>query len=427
VLKWGAVFLLVLVVAFVGWRVWIRWRLELKLASLRADGMPLNVAELDRWYASPPASKNGALVVTNILAQIVAPKDEEDERLPIVGQAKLPPAGTEWTEETLQLADSFLKKNAEVLRLSPGATQYSQFRYPWDLKGPWTVEGPHCFPNGLSLMRAGVRLHTFDAIVATQCGSDKFALESLTCAVKLADSTRMEPLLISHLVRIACLRYSTESLQYVLSMRALTAEQLTQLSTVWDDTESSAGLERAVIGERAYGNGWFEYWAQRPISWFEADRPVISPNHGKRWLKLYRWVGLWDASRLEYLNMMNSLYAIAHQPLPRQLGLVREWATSGKRELLREMTEGYDKSFSRYTSGTATTRTTRVGLLVKRFRLEKGELPAELPATTLTDPFNGQPLRYKRLAKGYVVYSVGEDGQDDGGDEKKDVCFTVLR
>ena len=41
--------------------------------------------------------------------------------------------------------------------------------------------------------------------------------------------------------------------------------------------------------------------------------------------------------------------------------------------------------------------------------------------------FDGQPLRDKKLAKGYVVYRFGEDGKDDGGDEKKDVAFIVKR
>ena len=53
----------------------------------------------------------------------------------------------------------------------------------------------------------------------------------------------------------------------------------------------------------------------------------------------------------------------------------------------------------------------------------------------LTDPFDGQPLRYGRPAKGYVVYSVGQDRQDDGGKEKPrkgpakncDETFTVER
>ena len=55
--------------------------------------------------------------------------------------------------------------------------------------------------------------------------------------------------------------------------------------------------------------------------------------------------------------------------------------------------------------------------------------------TVPEDPFDGKPLRYKRLPKGYVVYSIGWDGKDDGGDEKvpeeqwhaPDVTFTVER
>ena len=31
------------------------------------------------------------------------------------------------------------------------------------------------------------------------------------------------------------------------------------------------------------------------------------------------------------------------------------------------------------------------------------------------DPFSGKPLLYRRNAKGYVLYSVGLDGRDDGG------------
>jgi hypothetical protein len=36
-------------------------------------------------------------------------------------------------------------------------------------------------------------------------------------------------------------------------------------------------------------------------------------------------------------------------------------------------------------------------------------------------------LRYKKLAKGYVVYRIGEDGKDDAGDEKKDETFIEER
>lgn len=32
-----------------------------------------------------------------------------------------------------------------------------------------------------------------------------------------------------------------------------------------------------------------------------------------------------------------------------------------------------------------------------------------------TDPFDGRPLRFTRTTDGVVIYSVGENGVDDGG------------
>jgi hypothetical protein len=72
-------------------------------------------------------------------------------------------------------------------------------------------------------------------------------------------------------------------------------------------------------------------------------------------------------------------------------------------------------------------RDARAALAIERYRLTTGHLPDKFTDSALVDPFDGQPLRYKKLAKGYVVYSIGEDGKDDGGDEKKDITFTVER
>ena len=88
--------------------------------------------------------------------------------------------------------------------------------------------------------------------------------------------------------------------------------------------------------------------------------------------------------------------------------------------------------------------TARVGLAVQRYRLASGKLPetlAELVPAYLDavpkDPFDGKEMRYKKLETGFVVYSIGEDGSDDGGKERPrerssppspwDVTFFVLR
>ncbi len=65
---------------------------------------------------------------------------------------------------------------------------------------------------------------------------------------------------------------------------------------------------------------------------------------------------------------------------------------------------------------------TIVALVVERYRLQNGSwpellsvlVPKFLPAVPL-DPIDGKPLRYRRLVDGVVIYSVGSDGIDNGG------------
>jgi hypothetical protein len=63
-----------------------------------------------------------------------------------------------------------------------------------------------------------------------------------------------------------------------------------------------------------------------------------------------------------------------------------------------------------------------VMLAAERYRLEHGKWPetiAELVPQFLDsvplDPFDGQPLRWRRREGGMVVYSIGNDLADDGG------------
>jgi type II secretory pathway pseudopilin PulG len=68
----------------------------------------------------------------------------------------------------------------------------------------------------------------------------------------------------------------------------------------------------------------------------------------------------------------------------------------------------------------------KTALAIERFRLANGNaLPATLDALVPNycpslprDPFDEQPLRYKKLARGYVVYSIGADGIDNAGAER---------
>ena len=107
------------------------------------------------------------------------------------------------------------------------------------------------------------------------------------------------------------------------------------------------------------------------------------------------------------------------------------------------MTPALGRAFIEDAKKVARLRAAVAALAVERFRLVNGALPEKLedlvPAcigALPADPFIGKPLRYKKLEKGYIIYSVGENERDDGGREKAprgspstdtDVTFTVER
>jgi hypothetical protein len=61
-------------------------------------------------------------------------------------------------------------------------------------------------------------------------------------------------------------------------------------------------------------------------------------------------------------------------------------------------------------------------LAIRLFENDHGEAPKKLDdvvpqylSTALEDPYCGNPLVYRRTNEGYVLYSVGPDGRDNGG------------
>ncbi len=84
----------------------------------------------------------------------------------------------------------------------------------------------------------------------------------------------------------------------------------------------------------------------------------------------------------------------------------------------------------------------KAALAIERCRLATGQVPEKLEELVPQyleqvpiDPFDGQPVRYRRTQPGYVLYRVDTDGQDNGGRERNeedrdapsDWCFIVTR
>ena len=71
----------------------------------------------------------------------------------------------------------------------------------------------------------------------------------------------------------------------------------------------------------------------------------------------------------------------------------------------------------------ALVRTAITGVAAERYRLSHDKWPESLDVLVKEgllkevplDPYDGKPLRFKRLVDGLIVYALGPDGQDNGG------------
>src|SRR5262249_48152133 len=83
---------------------------------------------------------------------------------------------------------------------------------------------------------------------------------------------------------------------------------------------------------------------------------------------------------------------------------------------------GNNKIYTASQRDLANMRCAIAALAAERYRQEHGAWPATLAEIapnplpeSWTDPYDCNPLRYRKLADGVVIYTLGPDGQDNGG------------
>lgn len=81
-----------------------------------------------------------------------------------------------------------------------------------------------------------------------------------------------------------------------------------------------------------------------------------------------------------------------------------------------------------FLSGEVKLAMARVAVALEIERRAHGEFPVSLESVDAptTDAWSGEPFGYRPDGNGgYVLWSVGEDGRDDGGDREKDMVWAA--
>jgi hypothetical protein len=275
-------------------------------------------------------------------------------------------------------------------------------------------------------------LLAYDAVLRAQAGDADGALSSCRGVLNAGRSVGDEPFLISQLVRIACRAIAVDRAQRVLAQGESSEEALRQLQQLLEKEELEPLLLIAARGERAGQDRLMEAIQAGKIKLSARDLAILAglsgdPGSGATLCEslLLRIPGSTKFQRSAMLRCMNRIVALAKlPPHERHAEFQQMEMTRGAQPVLvRLLVPALGKVSDSCQRCDAQLRCALVAVAAERYRRAQGRWPDKLGAlkeagylqAVPADPYDGQPLRWRRLGDGQVVYSIGPDGEDNGG------------
>jgi hypothetical protein len=410
-----------LLLILLGWLVFFRISVHSDLAqrlqALSEAGYALSLAELTERNVLPEGADNAADYYLTAFSHYSEPNEKAHAVLPWAGKAKQPRRTEPVDEAMRQAIEVFLSDNEKTLILLHEAVALKHAQYPMDFG-----QGPDMSLPWLKAVRRSAFLLSLEGLCACAQADPNRAMETVRATLALAESLDC-PLLINRLVQISVRTLACRNIEQVVSRLALSDEQLQRLAGWLETYTDEEGYRQALIGERCFG-----------LSTFRAPGGISSHMGGGKVLSAIlipmKILGLHERDMLGYVNLMQDYIDALELPEGERLAAyqaVEKKLGSGKSGglLTQMLMPALQRTYQLEMRHIANRRVAHTALAVERYRLAQGTLPKALDELVPTyldevpiDPFDGQALRYTLLAKGYVVYSMGEDGSDDGGTER---------
>jgi len=431
-------------------------------ARLRQQGEKLKLSEL----ASPPTTDPKFVAANAVLAgYAIAPRMESLEMMRYDAPAKV---HLEWRGDSAVWASpntnsSWVEFDRQMAAAEPALAQMRSAleNPPPDGGWVWTDDQDRNLVNNVShgLARDRVLSQTLRnaAIAALHHDDLDGARKNLHALAELARMNRNEVMFVSQMVRAAVAGVGLDATWQALQHRGWDEMRLAVLQHDWEGLDLIVAAERGVEGERANSQAFMakvrrtkpnELQAMLGVRAVASPSSPSAPRSGPRSLvatieaklkpRLYKRFGM-DA---------DELYQLQHETVVvnavRSLETNRPWP-----EVNRVLTNLYDlmdreigpDRFDRYLVSAliipnaarparvavvteTQRRLTIADIAIMRYQAGHGVAPKNLEAlvpeflaAVPIDPMSGKALRYRLNSDGsFVLYSVGEDGIDDGCD-----------
>ena len=420
------ILVLVVLCSFVLWRVLLYLDVNRRFARIRTSGLPTSGADLNGWPRPVTDAENGALDLTQAFSLV---RTFPDRRSNEVVEPKILSRTNVWGPATRALVEAYIQTNQPALARVQESLLLPKFRYPVDYSyGPET-ELPH-----LGGLKAIARIAALQTAIEAEGGHADQWPENVAFQLKLARTLDDEPTLISHLVRSAIIRMAVKATERSLNRVTPSNEACKRLQDAFTRVGETNLLPLAFVGERALMIPTFRLSWKEIQGFSHGDGQENQPRKPQRYSgkpTMFLWLtGFFERDLDFFLETMEKSTSLAALPPPQNLTLTNYLQSAGdiaqrRFYILSGMfLPSHSRVILREASTQALIELATAALAVERFRLGRGRLPDDLRELTPQfldaipkDPFDGAALRYRRLARGYIIYSVDADGHDDGGRE----------
>jgi hypothetical protein len=443
--RYTATLLALLILAHIVLNVVASRRLGRELARLRAEGAPLTLAE-----AAPPKirdSENAAVLYQKAFKGL----EDKDEKWvirqfltgkPMRGRTGVIPPPT-----AAEIKSIIARHEADFRLLEEGSRRLA-CRFPVE----WEKGFEALYPE-MSQTRDAIRFLVAKALVDARDGRAGAALNDLATAIRMSNHLSAEPTLVAQLVRVACIAIVSARLPEVLEKAPPTAQESRAFYDLLGQVDMIGPWVHGMEGERACGLWAFDYVRRSPknvVVMFSMSGVAQDSARARRRRFALRaldslarvvWMPFLKLDETYFIRAWDETMALHKKPYREsRAGFVRFEKTMNDDRWPRYaiMTRTFFPVFS----GAPVARDKAIALIgmmqaalaLRAYQVEHGEYPASLAQLKARggwaipdDPFSGKPFIYRpdvaqppsagngRAPKGYLIYSVGPDGKDDGG------------
>ena len=369
-----------------------------------------------------PDSQNAASLYRQAFAALDADPTLKEENSPLTAATTIDVA----SQDVIDL----LARHAATLDLIRRAADRDTCRFQRD----WTRPSIDMLLPEMQSLRTAARLLVLDARREAADGNAADALHDAARIQRIGRHSSSEPLLISNLVGLAIDAMALETLAKVLPTLRKSDLAALDSSDIRDLVTTPPAMASHYYGEEAFGLSTF---ADMTDSRFGVANALEMFANQPRQPFLFRILPLTLLYRVFFLEADLSGYrsimrkyqqlAAGSEPYPE----VKKKTDAMEKEL-RDRSPGMMSSlimpalgavFRTQAQSIARHRAATALVTATQQRLETGtvpetfdELAAQLVPPASHDPFTAdQPLVLKRTDDAVLVYSIGPDGEDDGG------------